>query len=117
MSVYRGVTALENEVFVGPAVTFTNDRHPRTVSPDWTVEATLVCHGATIGANCTVLSGVTIGGWAMVGSDAVVTKEVAPHRLVPGRPAKEAGRVCWCGRPVAEKPRQRCGSCRPTQPA
>jgi acetyltransferase-like isoleucine patch superfamily enzyme len=116
VSVYRGVT-LEDEVFVGPSVTFTNDRYPRAVSPDWELVETLVRRGASLGANCTVLCGVTIGEWAMVGSGAVVTRDVESHQLVMGCPARAAGWVCWCGRPVPEKPVERCASCSSTQPA
>lgn len=112
VSVYRGVT-LEDEVFVGPSVTFTNDRYPRANSPGWEITETLVRKGASLGANCTVLPGVTIGEWAMVGSGAVVTGDVAPHRLVMGCPARAVGWVCWCGRPVAEEPVERCQSCAP----
>jgi UDP-2-acetamido-3-amino-2,3-dideoxy-glucuronate N-acetyltransferase len=100
VNLYRGVV-LEDEVFVGPAVTFTNDRFPRAVSPDWQIVPTLVRRGASIGANATIVCGVEIGRWAMVGAGSVVTRDVRPHSLVLGSPAEVAGWVCECGRPLA----------------
>jgi len=104
VSVYRGVT-IEDGVFVGPHATFTNDKLPRAVRPDgapmtdadWTVTPTFVREGASIGAGCVVLPGVTIGRWAMVGAGAVVTHSVPDHGLVMGNPARLAGYVCRCG--------------------
>ena len=69
------------DVFVGPAAVFTNDRFPLAARGDWKLLRTLVRRGASIGANATILPGVTIGGWA-VAAGGVVTKDVAPHRLV-----------------------------------
>lgn len=86
VQLWEGVT-LEDDVFVGPNVTFTNDRHPR--SRRWkTPERTLVKAGASIGANATILPGVTIGDGAMVGAGAVVTKDVPAHATVVGNPAR-----------------------------
>lgn len=104
VSVYHGVT-LESGVFVGPHVCFTNDKNPRAIRPDlriksaddWTVRPTLVKTGASIGANSTIVCGVTIGRWAMVGAGSVVTKDVADHALVLGNPARQVGFVCACG--------------------
>ncbi len=81
-----GVT-IEDEVFVGPHVCFTNDRHPRAVG-DWEVTPTLVRKGASIGANATIVCGVTIGEGAMVGAGAVVTQDVPAGATVVGCPAK-----------------------------
>ncbi|TMA09041.1 MAG: N-acetyltransferase, partial [Methanobacteriota archaeon] len=92
-SIYRGVT-IGNRVFVGPHVCFTNDTYPRAVSPDWKVLPTKVENGASIGANATILCGLTIGRNAMVAAGAVVTKDVPPHALVAGVPAKIIGWVC-----------------------
>ena len=101
-SIYRGVT-IGNRVFIGPHVCFTNDTYPRAVSPDWKVVPTKVENGASIGANATILCGITIGGDAMVAAGAVVTKDVPPHALVAGVPAKIIGWVCECGRPLDAK--------------
>ena len=98
-TLYRGVT-VGNRVFIGPHVCFTNDSYPRAVSPDWKVVPTKVEDGASIGANATVLCGLTIGKNAMVAAGAVVTKDVPPHALVAGVPAKIIGWVCECGRPL-----------------
>lgn len=89
VSVYKGVT-LENEVFIGPHVVFTNDPEPRSRGK-WSYVATLVRRGASIGANATILCGVEIGEWAMVGVGAVVTRSVAAGRLAYGNPARDMG--------------------------
>src|SRR2546428_7735824 len=89
-TIYRGVT-VGDRVFIGPHVCFTNDVYPRAVSPDWQVVPTKVEDGALIGANATILCGITIGRNAMVAAGAVVTKEGPPHALVAGVPAE---RIC-----------------------
>ncbi|MEM4824161.1 MAG: acyltransferase, partial [Zestosphaera sp.] len=99
---YRGVT-LEDEVFVGPHATFTNDIYQRSFNVEWEVIPTIVRRGASIGANATIICGVTIGEYAMVGAGAVVTKDVPPHGLVLGNPARLVGFVCFCGKPLKEK--------------
>lgn len=101
-TLYRGVS-LGKRVFVGPHACFTNDSYPRAVSPDWQVVSTRVEDGASIGANATVLCGVTIGRNAMVAAGAVVTRDVPPQALVAGVPARQAGWVCECGRPLDRK--------------
>ncbi len=98
-TLYHGVT-LGNRVFVGPHACFTNDTYPRAVSPDWHVVPTNVEDAVSIGANATVLCGITIGQSAMVAAGAVVTKDVPAHALVAGVPAKIIGWVCDCGRPL-----------------
>ena len=110
VSVYSGVT-LEDDVFVGPSAVFTNDRYPRASGRDWVLLPTLVRRGASIGANATLLCGITIGEWAVVGAGAVVTHDVEPHRLVVGNPAKAVGWVCRCGRKVPEGPGWACPVC------
>ncbi len=115
--VYHGVT-LGRGVFVGPHVVFTNDRRPRATTPtfaplrdgDWIVGETNVGDGAAIGANATVLPGLQIGSWAMVGAGAVVTRDVAAYALVVGSPARWIAWVCACGDRLASDAR-RCGRC------
>lgn len=87
VSVFTGVT-IEDDVFVGPDATFTNDMVPRAFKTDWEIVKTLVKHGASIGANATIVCGVTIGEYAMVAAGSVVTKDVAPYSLVMGNPAR-----------------------------
>jgi UDP-2-acetamido-3-amino-2,3-dideoxy-glucuronate N-acetyltransferase len=110
VSVYSGVT-LEDGVFVGPSAVFTNDRYPRAAGGEWRLLPTLVRAGASIGANATILCGLTIGELAVVGAGAVVTADVEPHRLVVGNPAKPVGWVCRCGKVVPEGPGAACPAC------
>ena len=93
-----GVT-IEDGAFIGPHVSFTNDRYPRAVGEsgellregEWEVVPTLVQRGACIGANATVICGVTIGAGALVAAGSVVTRDVPPHSLVRGNPERVAG--------------------------
>ncbi len=104
VSVFHGVT-IEDGVFVGPHVCFTNDLHPRAVNPDgslkaaddWELGRTLIRKGAALGANSTIVCGATIGAWSMVGAGSVVTQNVPDHGLVWGNPARLHGFVCSCG--------------------
>src|SRR5919202_603333 len=104
VSLFRGAR-LEDGVFVGPHTCLLNDKRPRAVTPDrklkglqdWTVSGVTVKEGAAIGGGCTVLPGVTVGRFAMVGAGAVVTKDVPDHGLVLGNPARMVGFVCECG--------------------
>lgn len=96
VNVYHGVI-IEDDVFCGPSMTFTNDLFPRAFNKDWKVTNTLVKKGASIGANSTIVCGVTIGEYALIGSGSVVTKDVKPYSLVVGNPAKHIGYVCKCG--------------------
>lgn len=92
VSVYNGVE-IQDDVFVGPNVSFTNDRVPRAFTSGWKVTPTLVSTGASIGANATIVCGVTIGEYAMVAAGSVVTKDVPPYTLVMGNPARPAGQI------------------------
>ncbi|MFC4402975.1 acyltransferase [Gracilibacillus xinjiangensis] len=103
VSVYEGVE-LEDYVFCGPSMVFTNDLTPRSKYPKGSAayKKTLVKYGASIGANATIVCGNTIGSWAMIASGAVVTKDVPDYALVAGVPAKQIGWVCECGLPIKE---------------
>ena len=92
VQVWDGVT-LEDDVFVGPNATFTNDRHPQSRQRPQQFVKTLVRQGATIGANATILPGITIGMNALIGAGAVVTKNVPPNAIVVGNPARIKGYV------------------------
>ena len=97
VSIYKGVT-LKDYVFVGPSAVFTNVINPRAfIERKDEFKPTLVKKGATIGANATIICGVTIGRYAFVGAGAVVTKDVGDYTLVVGVPAKPIGYVCECG--------------------
>ncbi len=101
VSVFQGVT-IEDDVFVGPHVVFTNDIRPRSFNSNWKVIPTIVKKGASIGANSTIICGITIGEYAMIGAGSVVTKDVPPHALVYGNPARIHGFVCKCGEKLEE---------------
>ena len=103
VSIYEGVE-LEDYVFCGPSMVFTNDLTPRARFPKGHVKykKTIVRHDATLGANCTIVCGHVIGEYAMIAAGAVVTKDVAPHMLMAGVPAKKIGWVCECGQVLKE---------------
>jgi UDP-2-acetamido-3-amino-2,3-dideoxy-glucuronate N-acetyltransferase len=111
VSIYEGVE-LEDDVFCGPSMVFTNVVNPRShVSRKHEYRRTLVKRGATIGANATVLCGVTLGEYAFVGAGAVVTKDVPPYALVAGVPARRVGWMCQCGERLPDSGAGRCAAC------
>jgi UDP-2-acetamido-3-amino-2,3-dideoxy-glucuronate N-acetyltransferase len=112
VSVYEGIT-LEDYVFCGPSMVFTNVFNPRSEIPRMNeLRTTLVKRGATIGANATVVCGTTIGRYAFIGAGAVVTKDVPDYALMMGNPAKLSGWVCRCGEKLdAKKSKTKCKSC------
>jgi UDP-2-acetamido-3-amino-2,3-dideoxy-glucuronate N-acetyltransferase len=115
VSIYTGVI-LEDDVFCGPSMVFTNVVNPRSqiVRRD-EYRRTLVKRGASLGANCTVVCGHTIGRYAFVGAGAVVTRDVPDHALVLGNPARVAGWMCECGVKLASgstpPPAAECRTC------
>ena len=119
VSVYSGVT-IEDDVFLGPSMVFTNVINPRAyIERKTEYSATLVRRGATVGANATIVCGLTLGEYCLVGAGAVVTRDVAPFATVYGNPARLRGWVCWCGvqlgiapvRAANEAPEITCREC------
>lgn len=124
-SLFEGLT-VEDGVFIGPHVIFANDRTPRAVNPDgslqtaadWEMGRSTVRRGASIGAGAVVLPGVEVGRYALVGAGAVVTRNVPAHAVVLGNPARGHGWVCVCGRERFAMPTLgpdgalRCARCR-----
>jgi UDP-2-acetamido-3-amino-2,3-dideoxy-glucuronate N-acetyltransferase len=111
VSLYAGVV-LEDHVFCGPSMVFTNVVNPRSevVRRD-EYQPTLVRRGTTLGANCTVVCGVTIGAYAFVAAGAVVTRDVPDHALVMGNPARARGFMCRCGVRLPDGDAPRCAAC------
>lgn len=103
VSVYEGVE-LEDYVFCGPSCVFTNDLTPRAKYPKGQegYRKTLIKQGATLGANCTVVCGHSVGSYAMVAAGAVVACDVKPHALMAGVPARQIGWACECGCKLAQ---------------
>lgn len=114
VSIWDGVEIKKN-VFVGPNAVFTNDLNPRVknIKPKFEPSKTLVNEGASLGANCTILSGIVIGKYSMIGAGAVVTKDVPDFALVVGIPAKYHSYVCVCSKPLKTKAKSfSCVSCK-----
>ena len=116
ISVYRGIT-IEDLVILGPNCTFTNDPYPRAFPAHWEVVPTYLRKGCSIGANATIVCGVTIGSYSLIGAGAVVTKDTLPFSMMVGNPARLRSFVCICGRELAVKSNQgfdlamRCETC------
>jgi UDP-2-acetamido-3-amino-2,3-dideoxy-glucuronate N-acetyltransferase len=109
VSVWRGVRVADN-VFLGPGCTFTNEVRPRAARrlPPTQLATTVVEQGVTIGANATVLCGITVGAYSMLGAGAVVVRSTRPFSMVLGVPARFSGWVCRCGVDLPDS----AGSCR-----
>ncbi len=109
VSLYDGVIVADN-VFIGPSAVFTNVRNPRAHrNRKDQFLSTHIEEGVTIGANATIVCGVSIGAYALIGAGAVVTRDVPPHALMMGVPARQAGSVCKCGERMIED--TRCMQC------
>ena len=109
VSVYDAVT-LEDDVFCGPSMVFTNVYNPRSsVNRKSEYRETLVKRGASLGANSTIICGVTIGEYAFVGAGSVINRDVPPHALMVGVPARRIGWMCICGERLAGEGAVRCG--------
>jgi UDP-2-acetamido-3-amino-2,3-dideoxy-glucuronate N-acetyltransferase len=108
-SIFHGTT-IEDGVFVGPHVVFTNDLRPRAINPDgslksdddWVVGPIVVHYGASVGAGAVVLPGVEIGRFALIGAGAVVTRSAPDHAIVVGNPARLVGHACACGEKLGD---------------
>jgi len=116
VSVYAGVE-IEDEVFVGPNATFTNDMYPRATNSEWKIVPTKLRFGCSIGANATIVCGIVIAPFAMIAAGAVVTDNVPPFAMMKGNPSRLVGFVCKKGHPMIqtnkmeEKVRLECPIC------
>ncbi len=118
--IWEGVT-IEDEVFLGPHVVFTNDQYPRSPRmgaaltryerrENW-LRKTVVERGCSIGANATILPGIRLGAYSMVAAGSIVTRDVKPHALVMGIPARQVGIVCRCGNKLDVDSETTCREC------
>jgi len=105
VSIYQGVT-IKDDVFVGPNACFTNDKVPRAFDPEWKITPTLIKKGASIGANATIVCGITIGEYAMIAAGSVVTIDVESYSLVMGNPAKHYSYIDKIGNKIKGNPNE-----------
>ncbi|MDA3884369.1 MAG: acyltransferase [Candidatus Delongbacteria bacterium] len=109
ISIWDGVN-IDDDVFLGPHMVFTNDLKPRSKNQNYKKEITRIDKGASIGANATLLCGISIGKYSMVGAGSVVTKSIADFSLVYGNPAKHVSFICKCGEKlIFENNNSKCG--------
>ena len=101
VSLYNGVV-IGDDVFIGPNACFTNDKVPRAFNRDWELTPTRIENGASIGANATIVCGITVGEFSMIAAGSVVTKDVAPYTLVMGNPARFVSNIDREGNRVIE---------------
>jgi UDP-2-acetamido-3-amino-2,3-dideoxy-glucuronate N-acetyltransferase len=99
--IWDGIT-IGNDVHIGPNVTFTNDIYPRS-KHNFQLARTVINHGASIGANSTIIAGITVGEFAMIGAGSVVTKNIPNNTLWMGNPARQTAYICNCGHKLDEK--------------
>lgn len=102
VSIWKGVS-IEDDAFIGPGVVFTNETEPRSLCPK-DLAQTVICKGASLGAGSILIAPVKVASYATIGAGSVVTKNVGPHQLVIGNPAKLKGIMCICGRKVSDNP-------------
>jgi UDP-2-acetamido-3-amino-2,3-dideoxy-glucuronate N-acetyltransferase len=111
VSIYEGVE-LEDDVFCGPSMVFTNVLNPRShISRKHEYRKTLVRRGSSIGANATIVSGTTLGEYSFIGAGAVVTRDVPDYALMVGVPARRIGWMCQCGERLPDSGEGRCRFC------
>lgn len=109
VQIWDGIT-IEDNVFIGPNVTFTNDFLPRSKQYPKEFLKTIIQNGASLGANSTIVAGITVGEYAMIGAGSVITKNIGPQELWYGNPAKHKGYVCKCGQKCDES--LQCNKCK-----
>jgi acetyltransferase-like isoleucine patch superfamily enzyme len=102
VNIWKGII-IENNVFVGPSVTFSNDRYPRSKNKNFKLEKIILSEGCSVGTNSTILPGIIVGRYAMVGAGSVVTKNVPDYTMVYGNPAVIKGNICVCGNKMVLK--------------
>jgi UDP-2-acetamido-3-amino-2,3-dideoxy-glucuronate N-acetyltransferase len=111
VSIYEGVE-IGDDVFLGPSCVFTNVKNPRAaVSRKSAYSLTRVGRGVSIGANATIVCGISLGEYAFIGAGSVVTRDVPPHGLAFGNPARLRGWACRCGERLSGSAAVRCGAC------